>query len=195
MTDLSLTPKIPTPNDCALPRRRSDFATFNEAVDYAARSEKGLNFHDMRGDLERAYPYRELREDALAMAYRLVALGIRKDDRVALIAETVPEFAALFCACVYAGAWPVPLPLPTTFGGKESYIDQLAVQLSSADPKILIYPVELAEMAGAAAERQGCTGMDWESLALNDAPEVALPEAHPGDICYLQYSCTAMPWR
>ena len=45
----------PTPNDCALPRRRADFATFNEAIDYAARSEKGLNFHDMRGTLERAY--------------------------------------------------------------------------------------------------------------------------------------------
>ena len=178
----------PTPNDCPLPRRRSDFATFNEAVDYAARSEKGLNFHDMRGDLERAYPYRELREDALQMAYRLIALGIGKDDRVALIAETVPEFAALFCACVYAGAWPVPLPLPTTFGGKDSYIDQLAVQLSSADPKILIYPAELAEMAGAAAQRQGCTGMDWESLGQNEAPEVALPEADPDDICYLQYS-------
>ena len=62
-----------TPNDCALPRRRADFATFNEAIDYAARSEKGLNFHDMRGTLERAYPYREMREDALAMAHRLVA--------------------------------------------------------------------------------------------------------------------------
>jgi len=183
MTNLSL-----TPNDCPLPRRRSDFATFNEAIDYAARSEKGLNFHDMRGDLERAYPYRELREDALQMAYRLIALGIGKDDRVALIAETGPEFAALFCACVYAGAWPVPLPLPTTFGGKESYIDQLAVQLSSADPKMLIYPAELAEMAGSAAQRQGCTGMDWESLALHEATEVALPEADPEDICYLQYS-------
>jgi len=188
MTDLSPIPTAQTPNDCPLPRRRSDFATFNEAIDYAARSEKGLNFHDMRGDLERAYPYRELREDALQMAYRLIALGIGKDDRVALIAETVPEFAALFCACVYAGAWPVPLPLPTTFGGKESYIDQLAVQLSSADPKILIYPAELAEMAGAAAQRQGCTGMDWDSLALNDAVPVALPEADPEDICYLQYS-------
>ena len=43
----------PTPNDCALPRRRADFATFSEAIDYAARSEKGLNFHDMRGTLER----------------------------------------------------------------------------------------------------------------------------------------------
>jgi fatty-acyl-CoA synthase len=30
----------------------------------------------------------------------------------------------------------VPLPLPTSFGGKDSYIDQLAVQLASSDPKI-----------------------------------------------------------
>lgn len=183
-----MTNLVHTPNDCALPRRRADFATFNAAIDYAAQSEKGLNFHDMRGDLERAYPYREMREDALAMAYRLIDMGIAKEDRVALIAETGPEFAALFCACVYAGAWPVPLPLPTTFGGKESYIDQLAVQLASSDPAILLYPVEIAEMASAAAARQGCAGMDWETLATREAPVVDLPAADPEDICYLQYS-------
>ena len=183
MTDLT-----PTPNDCSLPRRRSDFATFNEAIDYAARSEKGLNFHDMRGALQRVYPYSEMRKDAMADAHRLIAMGIGKDDRVALVAETGPEFAALFCACVYAGAWPVPLPLPTTFGGKESYIDQLAVQLQSSDPKILLYPAEISEMAAAAADRQGCEGMDWTTFGQRDAPEVALPEASPDDICYLQYS-------
>lgn len=183
MTDLT-----PTPNDCALPRRRSDFATFNDAIDYAALSEKGMNFHDMRGTPERVYPYTEMREDALADAYRLTAMGIGKDDRVALVAETGPEFAALFCACIYAGAWPVPLPLPTTFGGKESYIDQLSVQLDSSDPKILIYPPEIAEMAAAAVERQGCEGMDWDTLHEREATEVALPEAQPEDICYLQYS-------
>ena len=185
MTDTTLTP---TPNDCALPRRRSDFATFAEAINYAARSEKGLNFHDMRGDLVRPYPYRELREDALAAARRLIASGIGKGDRVALIAETGSEFAALFCGCVYAGAWPVPLPLPTTFGGKESYIDQLAVQLESSDPTILIYPGEIAEMAQAAAERQGCEGSSWQDYVLRDAPDVDLPTPDPDDICYLQYS-------
>tara|TARA_A100001391_G_scaffold1033_5_gene1492 strand:+ start:46030 stop:47757 length:1728 start_codon:yes stop_codon:yes gene_type:complete len=183
MTDL-----VPTPNDCAQPRRRSDFATFCEAVDYAAQSEKGLNFHDARGTLERVYPYREMREDALGHARRMIAMGIGKGDRVALIAETGPEFASLFCGCIYAGAWPVPLPLPTTFGGKGSYIDQLGVQLESADPAILLYPPEIAEMAGAAAEKQGCTGMDWDSFTERDAPETELPEADPEDICYLQYS-------
>ncbi len=179
---------IPTPNDCPLPRRRSDFATFNEAIDYAARSEKGLNFHDARGTLERVYPYTEMRRDALAMARRLIAGGVVKGDRVAIVAETVPEFTALFCGCIYAGAWPVPLPLPTTFGGKESYIDQLGVQLASSDPKILLYPPEIAEMAEAAVAKQGCEGSDWASFAESDAPEVALPDVSPDDICYLQYS-------
>ncbi len=185
MTDAVLTP---TPNDCELPRRRSDFATFNEAIDYAARSEKGLNFHDMRGELERVYPYAEMREDAFKAARQMVAAGIGKDDRVALIAETGPEFAALFCACVYIGAWPVPLPLPTTFGGKESYVDQLAVQLESSDPKILIYPAEIGEMAQAAADRQGCEGQSWQDFALRPDPECELYDAQPDDICYLQYS-------
>ncbi|MEL7738306.1 fatty acyl-AMP ligase [Citromicrobium bathyomarinum] len=178
----------PTPNDCALPRRRADFATFSEAIDYAARSEKGLNFHDMRGTLERAYTYREMRADALEMAQRLVASGIEPQDRVALIAETSPEFAALFCACIYAGAWPVPLPLPTGFGGKDGYIDQLVVQLQSSDPKILIYPPEIDEMAKAAADRQGCEGINWDSFATRDKADAELPQVNPEDICYLQYS-------
>ncbi len=178
----------PTPNDCPLPRRRSDFATFSDAIDYAARSEKGMNFHDMRGTLERVYTFAELRSDALVTARRLVAAGIGKEDRVALIAETGPDFAALFCACIYVGAWPVPLPLPTTFGGKESYIDQLGVQLASADPAILIYPPDIADMAQAAADRQGCDGTDWASFAKRDAPDCILPTAQPDDICYLQYS-------
>ncbi|MBP6364245.1 MAG: fatty acyl-AMP ligase, partial [Novosphingobium sp.] len=178
----------PTPNQDDLPRRFSDFATFGEALDYAAQGKRGLNFHDPRGVLKRVYPYSELREDSLAMAQRLLAHGITKGDRIALIAETGPEFAALFCGCVYAGAWPVPLPLPTSFGGKEAYIDQLAVQLASSDPKALFYPAEIAEMAAQAAARQGCEGIIWEEFAQREAPALDLPTASPDDICYLQYS-------
>ena len=185
MTDAVLTP---TPNDCDLPRIRAQFATFNEAIDYAARSKKGLNFHDMRGELSRVYPYSAMREDALAMARRMVAAGIGKEDRVALIAETGPDFAALFCACIYVGAWPVPLPLPTTFGGKENFIDQLSIQLQSCDPKILLYPEEIAEMAAAAATRQGCAAESWQDFGQRPAPACDLPTANPDDICYLQYS-------
>ena len=179
---------VPTPNEDELPRRLSDFATFGEALDYAATGKRGFNFHDPRGTLKRVYPFSELQQDALATARRMIAHGIKPGDRVAMVAETGPEFAALFCATVYAGAWPVPLPLPTSFGGKESYIDQLAVQLASSDPLALFFPAEIAEMAGAAAARQGCQAIAWEDFAANPVPECDLPQANPDDICYLQYS-------
>ncbi len=178
----------PTPNGDSLPRRNADFGTFCDALDYAATGRRGLNFHDPRGALVRPYPFSQLRNDALAMARRLVAHGIVPGDRVALIAETGAEFAALFCGAIYAGAWPVPLPLPTSFGGKDNYIDQIATQMHSAEPRLLFYPEVLAGIAAAAAERQGCEGMSWEEFAAEDAPAAELPVAQPDDICFLQYS-------
>jgi len=177
-----------TPTQDSLQRRFSDFSTLGEALDYAALGKRGLNFHDMRGQLARPYPYSEMREDALKMAYRLISYGICKDDRVALVAETGPDFAALFFGCVYAGAWPVPLPLPTSFGGKESYVDQLSVQLKSCDPKILFFPAELADMANDAARACDVEGLDWESFSDRIASKTALPAAETDEICYLQYS-------
>ena len=191
---------VGTPNDCALPRRLADFRTFGEALDYAAQGVRGLNFHDPRGQLARAYPFRELRDDARAMAHRLIARGVKKGDRVALIAETGPDFAALFCGAIYAGAWPVPLPLPTSFGGKDNYIEQIAVQLGSSDPMLLLYPAEIHNMATTAVAQHNasgngtfhvggaCTGISFEALAQEPVVEGPLPDAAPDDICYLQYS-------
>ncbi len=178
----------PTPTADTLPRRFADFDTLREALDYAASGVRGLNFHDPRGRLTRAYPFAELRADAVAAAYRLIARGVKPGERIAIIAETGPEFAALFFGSIYSGAWPVPLPLPTSFGGRDSYIDQLSVQLKSSDPKLLFYPAELASMAGGAGESVGVTSVDWESFADLPAPEAALPQAGPDDIAYLQYS-------
>ncbi|CAN5481613.1 fatty acyl-AMP ligase [soil metagenome] len=178
----------PTPSEDSLPRRFADFATLGDSLDYAAQGARGLNFHDARGTLSRPYPYSELREDALGMARRLIASGIKPEDRIALVAETGPEFAALFFGVIYAGAWPVPLPLPTSFGGRDSYIEQLRVQLLSCDPKALIYPPELADMAGEAARLCGVEGINWSEFAGRDAPAAELPKASTDDIAYLQYS-------
>ena len=179
---------VPTPTQDDLPRRFSDFTTLGEALDYAAAGKRGLNFHDPRGNLDRVYPYAELRIDAIAVARRLIGHGLVPGDRIALVAETGPEFAALFFGAVYAGVWPVPLPLPTSFGGRDSYIDQLAVQLASSDPKLLLYPAELADMAGAAAASRGVQGMAWEDFACVPASSAPLPVSRPDNVAYLQYS-------
>ncbi|RYY26878.1 MAG: fatty acyl-AMP ligase [Sphingomonadales bacterium] len=179
---------VPTPTDDTLPRRLADFPTLGESLDYAAQGVRGLNFHDARGTLVRPYPFSELREDALAQARRLIAAGVKPQDRIALIAETGAEFASLFFGVVYAGAWPVPLPLPTSFGGAQSYIDQLSVQLTSCDPSMLIYPPEIGAMCAEASRLCGVEGIAWDEFASREAPEVDLPKANTSDVAYLQYS-------
>jgi len=183
-----LAPPGATPTTDTLPRRIADFETLGETLDYAATGRRGLNFHDARGNLVRAYPYSELREDALAHARRFIALGIQAGDRIALIAETGPDFAACFFGAVYAGAWPVPLPLPTSFGGRGAYVDQLSIQLKSSDPALFLYPVELTDFCAAATAQAGVEARDWESLAEVEPAAADLPKAGPDDICYLQYS-------
>ena len=180
MTRAAMAPAAlqPTPTDGDLPRRYADFATMTEALDYVAASALGMNFHDARATLVRVYPYAELRQDALAAAHRFVARGLVPGDRVALIAETAAEFVALFFGALYAGVWPVPLPLPTSFGGRDAYLDQLAVQLKSADPALLVYPPDLT-MAGTAAEVSGVAATDWESFFAEKAAPAALRRPGP----------------
>jgi fatty-acyl-CoA synthase len=183
-----LAPPGATPTVDTLPRRLADFATLGEALDYAAQGKRGLNFHDARGMLTRAYPYSELRHDALRQARRFIALGIKPGDRIALIAETGAEFAAVFFGAVYAGAWPVPLPLPTSFGGRDAYVDQLVIQLKSSDPLLLLYPAELEDFVQAAAARGGVAARAWDSLDEVAEADGELPAATGEDIAYLQYS-------
>lgn len=184
--DKSLTLEA-TPTFDGLAYRRADFQTLADALDYAALGEKGFNFHDARADLVRAYTYAELAGDARARALRLVAAGVMPGQRVALIAETGADFASAFFAAIYAGALPVPLPLPTSFGGREAYVEQIAVQLRSADPSMVLGPEGLMPMVAEAAEGL-CAAHEWAAFFAGPAPVVALPEGRPTDIAYLQYS-------
>ncbi|HEX6605178.1 MAG TPA: fatty acyl-AMP ligase [Sphingomicrobium sp.] len=186
--DEGLAPAGATPTLDDLPRRLADFDTLGEALDYAARGVRGVNFHDARGNLAEAYPFARMRDDALAHARRFIGLGIAPGDRVALIAETGPDFAACFFGAVYAGAWPVPLPLPTSFGGRDAYVDQLSIQLDSCDPALFLFPAELADMARAAAAKRKIDARAWESFAALAQSDAELPSASPDDIAYLQYS-------
>jgi len=184
----TLAPPGATPSVDAHPRRIANFATLGEALDYAARGRRGLNFHDARGTLVQTYPYSELREDALAHAHRFIGLGLKPGDRLALIAETGADFAAAFFGAVYAGLWPVPLPLPTSFGGREAYVEQLKVMLTSSDPALFLFPAEIAEFAGDAAAQLGIAAREWETLDAIEPAPADLPAVGTDEIAYLQYS-------
>ncbi len=115
----------PTPTKSNLPFRPADFSGLAEALDYAAQGATGANFYSGRGQLYATLPYSELRAQARAAARRMVGLGIERGSRVAIVAETTPEFLVFFFACQYAGLVPVPLTAALTLGSRRSYVSQL----------------------------------------------------------------------
>jgi fatty-acyl-CoA synthase len=178
----------PTPSvNASLPRRYGDFATLTEALDYAARGETGLNIYSPRGELQEVLPYALLREQALALAARMLAAGLQPGDRVAMIAETDGDFIRAFFACQYAGLAPAPMPLPAAFGGKDAYIAHIRRMIETARATAALGPAELQEWLGLAAE-----GLDLKLVgAPADFPEAAdrsLPTVRTDDLCYLQFS-------
>ncbi|GAB4132077.1 MAG: fatty acyl-AMP ligase [Rhodothalassiaceae bacterium] len=179
----------PTPTSDTLPRRLGDFATLPEALDYAAQGERGLNFYSARGELSERMTYAELSMRARDIAARLMGLGLEPGDRVALIAATDPEFVAFFMGCLHASILPVPLPLPTSFGGREGYVSQLRLQMRSCGARALIGPDSMAEFGDEAASGLdllfGGSFADFHRLALKTGP-VQAPKA--SDLAYLQYS-------
>ena len=177
----------PTPLLSGIPFVTGRYQTLTEALEYAATGATGFNFHNARADLLRTYPYAELRRDALADAHRLVAHGLQPGQRLALIAETGAEFAALFFAALYAGVLPVPLPLPTSFGGRQAYVEQIRIQLQSCDPALVLGPDSLKSLFAEAA--QGIAeALGWEEFAALPAAPAPLPVADPDAVAYLQYS-------
>jgi fatty-acyl-CoA synthase len=178
------------PTDVAGCRLRlADFSTLTEALDHAAASRAGFNFYSARGELLEVQPYRDLRDDAAALARKMLRAGFRAGERVALVAETGGGFMRAFLACQYAGLVPVPLPTPTAFGGRAGYVDHIRPMLASAAPSAVLAPESFLPMVRHAAEplRIGTVG----TLALfDDLPESAtdLPRIGPDHLSYLQFS-------
>jgi fatty-acyl-CoA synthase len=181
-----MTPTATTSDN--LPLYTAGFATLHEGLEYAARGKAGYNFYSARGELERALTYSELRERAIDAARRLVKAGLKPESRVVLIADTDADFAILFFACQYAGLLPVPVALPTTLGGRDSYIAALRRQMIGCGAGAAVAPAELISYL-----REAASGLD---LPLVGTPDdfYDLPRGDdlrpfmPRDRCYLQYS-------
>jgi len=186
---LSYVNVIATPTRHLTPFRPADFATLTEALDYAAQGDTGSNFYTGRGDIYASIPYRELRLQAIELAHKLMGLGLTKGDRVALIAETTPEFIRFFYACQYAGLIPVTLPASVKVGAHCAYVAQLKQLLEASDAEI-----GMASEGYVSFLQEASEGL---SMRMVDAPEAfyALPtdvqplhQAEPDDISYIQYT-------
>lgn len=181
---------IPTATHHHLPFRGADFPTLCAALDYAAQGATGANFYSGRGELKARLSYRSLRRDAVALARKLLAMGLVKGDRVALIAETDPHFLRFFYACQYAGLVPVPLPASVKLGAHTSYVAQLRGLLTCSRAAIAVASAGYLPFLEEAGAGLGLRRIDAPEAfyRLPAADAQPLPEPDPDSIAYIQYT-------
>ncbi|AMB88087.1 acyl-CoA synthetase [Pseudomonas agarici] len=173
----------------SLPQRLADFASLAEALDYAALGQTGMNFYDRRCHLVAVVEYRQLQVRAVAAAKRLLGIGLKKGDRVALIADTTPCFVEAFFACQYAGLIPVPLPIPTGVGHHHTYVEKLRGLLASCSPSAIIGGREWLPFVNEAIDAGALKfSGDFDLVEALPMFDVELVPAQPDDIAYLQYT-------
>jgi fatty-acyl-CoA synthase len=178
-----------TPTENGMKLRLGDFATLTEALEYAAQGDTGFNFYTGTGKLCAVLSYESLRSEAQTLARRLLGLGLERGARVAIVADTTPDFHRFFFACQYAGLIPVPLPASVHLGGHQAYVAQLRRLLTICGAAVAMAPAGFLPFLAEAAE-----GLN---LRLFGAPEtfLELPEGEtrlhplePWEIAYLQYT-------
>ena len=178
----------PTPTDNAIPQRLGDFATLTAALDYGAAGAGGMNFYTARGELSGVITWQELCEDSRAVAGRLLARGLAPGDRVAIVAETDADFSRALMGCLYARLIPCPVPLPSAFGSRVAYGEQLRRIAGVAKISAAVAPPMFRDWI---AESLGELGLRFVgTLADLDNAADALPTGQPdgGELAYLQFS-------
>ena len=178
-----------TPAANNLPQKVADFTTLAHALDYAAQGETGYNFYNGSAKLYAKLPYQELREQSQALARRLIGLGISRGSRVAMVADTQPDFMRLFFACQYSGLIPVPLPASIHLGGRDAYVSQLERLLAICQAEIAMAPDDflpyLKDATAGLNLRFSGSPKEFDDLPESDEP---LRPPEPNDVAYLQYT-------
>ncbi|MEE8343486.1 MAG: fatty acyl-AMP ligase [Gammaproteobacteria bacterium] len=179
----------PTPTEHNLPFRAADFATLSDALDYAAQGKTGANFYNGRGELCAALTYAELRKQSRVLARKMLGLGVEKGSRVALVAETSPDFLSFFFACQYAGLIPVALPASISLGSREAYIQQLRALVVSCGAAIAMAPDGYLSYLEEATEGLNLRFVgDPETFAQLMEGDGDLCSQEPSDVAYIQYT-------
>ncbi|MDH5245213.1 MAG: fatty acyl-AMP ligase [Betaproteobacteria bacterium] len=173
----------------SLPLRRADFASLADALDYAAQGDTGANFYAGSGKLGTVLPYRLLREQALVLARRLLSLRLERGGRLAIVAETNPDFLRFFFACQYAGLVPVALPASVNLGGHDAYVTRLRGLLQGCGASAAMASNQFLRFLREASE-----GLDLALVgtpsAFDELPELdaELRSSGPAETAYLQYT-------
>jgi len=184
-SELQITPTLNT-----LTQRLAGFDTLTSALEYAAKGITGYNFYDAKGSLRSVLPYSVLRENARVLAKRLFGLNLLRGERVAIIADTSPEFIELFFACRYAGLIPFAMPVPVNLGSHAIYVQQLRGMLESGQASIALANIDYVGFLKEAAEHVESLQWVGTPAELGEFPikDVDFQDNHTSETAYLQFT-------
>jgi fatty-acyl-CoA synthase len=180
----------PTPSsNTSVPYRAGGFESLAAGLDYAAKGQTGSNFFSARGELEHTLPYRDLRERAFALALRLDGLDLPRGTRIAIVADTTPEFLVFFFACQYAGLVPVPLPLSVNFGGRAAYEERLSCMIRTARARVAVASADLIDaLRNATVDSTASLVGTHEEFHSLPSSRGELRPLNADEPCYIQFS-------
>jgi acyl-CoA synthetase (AMP-forming)/AMP-acid ligase II len=134
--------------------------------------------------------HRQLAERAFRLAHALIRLGVRRGDRVAILAQNCIEYMETYAAGELAGHITVTL----NFRLAEPEITYI---LADSQPDVLIMDAALAELLGPTARSRlrhvvvfggPGDGLDYEDLLAAEAPTPPAVAVRPDDIAHLIYT-------
>lgn len=184
----------PTPTLNSLSQQLAGFDTLTSALEYAAKGITGYNFYDAKGNLRSVLPYSVLRQNARILAQRLSSFDLPRGSRIAIIADTSPEFIELFFACRYAGLVPFAMPVPVNLGSHAIYVQQLKGMLESSQASIALANIDYISFLEEAAKQpsEQTSVLQWVGTPknLSDLPakNTKLQPNHPDETAYLQFT-------
>ncbi|MFC5184962.1 fatty acyl-AMP ligase [Actinomadura harenae] len=148
----------------------------------ATRGEDGLVLRDTartRGELDAA---------ARAIAVRLAERGVAPGDRVLVPGSYGLDFAEAFLGTLYAGAVPVPAPLP---GGQREHFGRVTGIVRDSGARLVLVGEAVREDTQTWLDAEGLT--DLGPLTVAEAREADAgtwrePDLEPDSLAFLQYT-------
>jgi acetyl-CoA synthetase len=142
----------------------------------------------------RAFTFAELLEAANRLSNALIALGVTRGDRVALVLPQRPETAIAYFALFQVGAIAVPLSFLFGPDALEYRLAHSGARVAIVDPQTLanLWPLrerlpDLRHVIGVAGAREAGT-LDWESLLARASGDFALVATRPSDPAAIIYT-------
>ncbi|MEV7232513.1 fatty acyl-AMP ligase [Streptomyces sp. NPDC051020] len=142
---------------------------------------------DGSAPVEETLTYGQLDAAARSVAVALAENGVRTGDRVLLLHPQGLGFVRAFLGCVYAGAVPVPAPLPG--GQRHHYVRAAGIIRDAGVSLVLTGRDDLAEISAwldESPDRVPCLAV--EDAATADAGQWWRPDIDGDSLVFLQYT-------